>query len=101
MVGDKYDPNNIPLKVPVHGQDVSGQYFRTAQLLPIYETAQHFGGDTLIIHGLNDKIVSPEASRKYNVIMPTSKLYLMEGEDHMLEGKKLPEILTTVTDFLK
>lgn len=98
--GSKYDPNHIPLAVPVHGQDVSGQYFRTAQLLPIYETAQHFGGDALIIHGLNDSIVSPEASRKYNVILPNSKLYLMEGEDHMLEGKKLPEILTTVTDFL-
>lgn len=98
--GTKYDPNHIPLKVSVHGQDVGGQYFRTAQLLPIYETAQHFTGPTLIIHGLADTVVSPEASRKYNVILANSKLYLLKGEDHLLEGAKLPEILTTVTDFL-
>lgn len=99
--GTKYDPNHIPLKVRVHDQDVSGQYFRTAQLLPIYETAQHFAGPALIIHGLADKVVSPEAARKYNVILPESKLYLMEGEDHMLEGAKLDGILNTVTEFLK
>lgn len=99
--GTKYDPNHIPMKVTVHGQDVSGQYFRTAQLLPIYETAQHFAGPALIIHGLADKVVSPEASRKYNVILPESKLYLMEGTDHKLTGAKRGEILTTVTQFVK
>lgn len=57
--GTVYDPNHIPLTVPVHGQAVSGQYFRTAQLLPIYETAQHFAGPTLIIHGEADQVVSP------------------------------------------
>lgn len=98
--GTTYDPKHIPLTINVHGQAVSGQYFRTAQLLPIYETAQHFAGPALIIHGLEDQVVSPEAARKYNVILPESKLYLLEGEDHMLEGAKLPEILTTVSDFL-
>ncbi|EEW54306.1 alpha/beta hydrolase [Limosilactobacillus antri] len=98
--GTVYDPNQIPLTVPVHGQAVSGQYFRTAQLLPIYETAQHFAGPTLIIHGEADQVVSPEAARKYNVILPQSKLYLMPGEGHLLEGAALAEILRTVTDFL-
>lgn len=98
--GTVYDPNHIPLPVPVHGQAVSGQYFRTAQLLPIYETAQHFAGPTLIIHGEADQVVSPAAARKYNVILPQSKLYLMPGEGHLLEGAALAEILRTVTDFL-
>lgn len=98
--GTVYDPNHIPLTVPVHGQAVSGQYFRTAQLLPIYETAQHFAGPTLIIHGEADQVVSPAAARKYNVILPQSKLYLMPGEGHLLEGAALAEILRTVTDFL-
>lgn len=90
--GSTYDSNHIPLQVPVHDRVVSGQYFRIAQLLPIYETAQHFTGPALIIHGLADEIVSPEASRKYNVILPNSKLYLLEGEHHRLEGSKLPTI---------
>lgn len=99
--GSTYDPNHIPLAVPVHERIVSGQYFRTAQLLPIYETAQHFAGPALIIHGLADDIVSPEASRKYNVILPNSKLYLIEGERHRLEGPKLPMVMQTVAEFLK
>lgn len=98
--GTEYDPNHIPLEVLVHGQTVGGQYFRTAQLLPIYETAQHFTNPALLIHGLDGQVVSPEASRKYNVILPQSELHLLPGEDHMLEGKKLPETLQLVTDFL-
>lgn len=98
--GTQYDPNHIPLKVNVHDQEVGGEYFRTAQLMPIYETAQHFANPALIIHGLNDQIVSPAASRKYNVILPKSTLHLLEGEDHLLEGSQLNEILHLVADFL-
>lgn len=99
--GSTYDPNHIPSEVIVGGFAVGGNYFRTAQLLPIYETAQHFSGPALLIHGLDDNIVSPEASKKYNIILPNNELHLMEGENHMLEGDKLPEILNLVTDFLK
>lgn len=98
--GAKYDPNHVPLQVAVHGQNVNGQYFRTAQLLPIYETAQHFAGPALIIHGEDDQVVSPMAAKKYNVILQNSCLYLMAGEGHLLEGPKLSVILQTVVDFL-
>lgn len=99
--GTKYDPNHVPLAVSVYGQAVGGQYFRTAQLLPIYETAQHFAGPALIIHGQNDEVVSPDAAKKYNVILPNSRLYLVAGEDHLLEGPKVDEIMQIVTSFLK
>ncbi|MBU3829812.1 MAG: alpha/beta hydrolase [Candidatus Limosilactobacillus merdavium] len=99
--GSQYDPNHIPLTVDVHGVAVSGEYFRTAQLLPIYETAQHFMGPALLIHGLDDQIISPEASRKYNVILPTSELHLIEGEGHLLNGEHEQEILQLVVDFLQ
>ncbi|MDM8243881.1 alpha/beta hydrolase [Limosilactobacillus vaginalis] len=99
--GTKYDPNHIPLTVDVHGEAVSGEYFRTAQLLPIYETAQHFMGPALLIHGLADTVVSPEASKKYNVILPKSELHLIEGEGHRFMGKDKPAILKLVTNFLQ
>lgn len=99
--GTHYDPNHIPLEINVHGQAVGGQYFRTAQLLPIYETAQHFTKPALLIHGLADQVVSPEAARKYNVILPQSQLHLLPDEDHMLEGQHLPEIKRLVTNFIK
>lgn len=99
--GTTYDPNRVPLTVSVHGIDVGGQYFRLAQLLPIYETAQHYEGPALIIHGLADQVVSPDASRKYNVIMPHSILHLLPGEGHDLEGRHLPQIKQLVMTFLK
>ena len=74
---------------------------RTAQLLPIYETAQHFMGPALLIHGLADTVVSPEASKKYNVILPNSELHLIEGEGHKFMGKEKPAILKLVTNFLQ
>ena len=99
--GSQYDPNHIPGTVDVHGFTVGGDYFRTAQLLPIYETAQHYSGPTLLIHGLADNVVSPEASKKYNVIMPNSELHLIPEEGHMFNGSRRQEILELVANFLK
>ena len=98
--GSHYDPNHIPEFVMVHGFKVGGDYFRTAQLLPIYETAQHFAGPALLIHGTADQVVSPEATRKYHVIMPQSVLHLIDGEGHMFDGPRRPEVVKLVTDFL-
>ena len=99
--GSHYDSNHIPETVNVSGYSVGGGYFRTAQLMPIYETAQHYGGPTLLIHGEADKVVSPAASQKYNVIMPNSKLHLIPDEGHMFNGAKRQEILELVASFLK
>lgn len=99
-LGSHYDPNHIPDYVMVDGFKVGGDYFRTAQLLPIYETAQHFAGPALLIHGTADQIVSPEATRKYHVIMPQSVLHLIDGEGHMFDGPRRPEVVKLVTDFL-
>lgn len=71
------------------------------QLLPIYETAQHYSEPTLLIHGLADNIVSPEASKKYNVIMHNSELHLIPEEGHMFNGSRRQEILELVANFLK
>lgn len=99
--GSTYDPNQIPLSVDVHGFTVGGDYFRTAQLMPIYETAQHFANPTLLVHGTADQVVSPEASRKYNIILPASELHLIPGEGHLFDGPQRPAILELVTNFLQ
>lgn len=98
--GVTYDPQHIPDQVVVDGFPVGGDYFRTAQLLPIYETAQHFANPVLLIHGTADQVVSPEASRKYNVILPNNQLHLIDGEGHLLNGPKKSEVAQLVTNFL-
>ena len=42
---------------------------------------------------------SPEASKKYNVIMPNSELHLIPGEGHMFNGSRRQEILELVANF--
>ncbi|MCI1287562.1 MAG: alpha/beta hydrolase [[Lactobacillus] timonensis] len=98
--GTTYDPQHIPDEVTVGGWQVGGDYFRTAQLLPIYETAQHFANPILLIHGTADQVVSPAASQKYNVILPTSQLHLIEGEGHLFNGPRRKEVISLVTNFL-
>lgn len=98
--GATYDPQQIPDEVTVDGWPVGGDYFRTAQLLPIYETAQHFAKPVLLIHGTADQVVSPAASKKYNGILPDSQLHLIEGEGHLFNGPRRPAVVTLVTKFL-
>lgn len=98
--GSTYNPTHIPEIVKVKGVNVGGAYFRTAQLLPIYQTAEHYNKETLLIHGLDDKVVSPNASRKFHTLLPESQLHLIEGEGHTFIGNNRPEVLKLVGNFL-
>ena len=98
--GSSFDPNHIPASVDVSGFTVGGNYFRTAQLLPIYDTAKHYDGPVLLIHGTADQVVSPDASRKYHEILPQSVLHLIDGTGHLLDGTGRQETLQLATDFL-
>lgn len=97
--GLTYDPKKIPLYVTVHDQKITGRYFRTAQLLPIYETAKHFIKPTLIMHGLADQVVSPKASEKYHEVLSDNKLYLLPDDSHQLAVHRAT-VLQKVTEFL-
>lgn len=98
--GSIYDPTHIPDSVNVSGFEVGGAYFRIAQLLPIYQTAEYYNRETLLIHGLDDQVVSPNASRKFHTLLPKSELHLIEGEGHLFTGKNRPKVLKLVGDFL-
>lgn len=98
--GTSYDPHHIPETVRVNGYDISGFYFRTAQLLPIYETAAHFDGPVCLIHGLADTVVDPDASRRYDAVYDNDELHLLEGCDHSyLILPKRKEAIALLTDF--
>ncbi|MDO4855448.1 MAG: alpha/beta fold hydrolase [Limosilactobacillus gorillae] len=100
--GTNYDPKHIPATVNVGGFAVGGDYFRTAQLLPIYETAQHFAGPVLMIHGLADTVVDPRASQKYNIMYQNGTIHFIKGASHQLngDGDQRTQTLQLVADFL-
>ncbi|MFC6259438.1 alpha/beta hydrolase [Levilactobacillus fujinensis] len=96
-----YDPHHIPAQLPMdNGKTLSGFYLRTAQLLPIYETAQNFTGPVCLIHGTADQIVSNQASQRYNDGYKNSTLHLIPGADHGLDGAARETTLQLVTNFI-
>lgn len=99
--GLDYDPHHIPATLPLTAdQTLGGFYLRTAQLLPIYETAQAFTGPVCLIHGAADQIVSPIASQRYADVYATSTLHQLPGASHGLDGDARPTVLRLATDFI-
>lgn len=98
--GSSYDPHHISETVRVAGYDISGFYFRTAQQLPIYETAAQYKGPVCLIHGLADTVVDPDASRHYDAVYDHDELHLLDGCDHSyLILPKRREAIQLLTKF--
>jgi len=96
-----YDPQHIPAQLPLgNGKTLGGFYLRTAQHLPIYETAQNFAGPVCLIHGDADQIVAYSASQRYDAIYPHSTLHLLSGASHSLDGAARDDVLRLATDFI-
>ncbi|KRN01478.1 hypothetical protein FD13_GL001004 [Levilactobacillus senmaizukei DSM 21775 = NBRC 103853] len=96
-----YDPEHIPAKLPIRpGKVLGGFYLRTAQLLPIYETAQNFTGPVCLIHGDDDQVVAYSASQRYDDIYQQSTLHLLPGANHRLDGAARNDVLQLATDFI-
>ncbi|WP_057489871.1 alpha/beta hydrolase [Streptococcus orisasini] len=81
-----YDPHHIPDSVIVDGFTVSGDYFRSAQTLPIYEVAKVYQGPVLLVHGDADRVVDPIASERYYAVYKNADYHLIKEADHILSG---------------
>lgn len=80
---EHYNSIEIPEYVEIfNGLKLGRNYIKTAQSLPIYETAAQYEGAVFIIHGTNDVVVPYTYSLRYQEIYPGSKLELLKGLDH-------------------
>lgn len=83
LMGKQYDSSNPPAKIPVHdGLMLGRNYVKTAQTLPIYETASQYQGPVYMLHGLADVIVPYTYSLRYQRIYFHGKVDLVPNEDH-------------------
>ncbi len=82
IAGARFDPLYIPPYISCFGLRVKGDYARTAQTLPIYESSGNFKGPVCLIHGTADSLVSPKASKQYHEVFAGSELHLLNGSDH-------------------
>lgn len=87
LFGYKYDALNPPEYVEIfNGLKVGRNYILTSQTLPIYETAEKFTGNALMIHGTGDIIVPYTYSLIYKKIYKHGAVELIDRADHSFHG---------------
>lgn len=99
--GVTYNPDHIPDRLPFKDLTLGGFYLRIAQQLPIYEVSAQFTKPVCLIHGTDDTVVSPNASKKYDQIYQNSTLHLIEGADHYFSDNYQKNAVNLTADFLQ
>lgn len=99
--GVTYNPDHIPDRLPFKDLPLGGFYLRIAQQLPIYEVSAQFTKPVCLIHGTDDTVVSPNASKKYDQIYQNSTLHLIEGADHCFSDNYQKNAVNLTADFLQ
>lgn len=99
--GVTYNPDHIPDRLPFKDLTLGGFYLRIAQQLPIYEVSAQFTKPVCLIHGTDDTVVSPNASKKYDQIYQNSTLHLIKGADHCFSDSYQKNAVNLTTDFLQ
>ena len=82
-MGKSYNPLDPPDFVELWGGKKLGRgYIKTAFSLPIYETAAHYQGPALIIHGNGDRVVPYTYGERFHQQWPASQYVMLEYFDH-------------------
>ena len=81
-MGVSYDPLDPPEYVNIGPLKLGRDYIKTAFSLPIYETAQQYHGDALIVHGTADRVVPYTYGERYHQIWPDSQIVILDAYDH-------------------
>ena len=64
------------------GMRLGRNYIKTAQQLKIYDTARHYQGPALILHGTGDRVVPFTYGERFHEVWPKSELVILEAFDH-------------------
>lgn len=95
-----FDPDHIPDEIiPSEGRVLSGNYVRTAQMLPVEEAIRMYRKPVLIVHADTDETVpvacAYDAAEEYS----RAQLVIIQGDTHCYDHK-LPEVIKAVKEFL-
>lgn len=96
-MGKTYNPADPPEYVEMFGPFKLGrEYIKTAQVLPIYETACQYMGPVCVLHGTADTVVPYTFGLCYHREYKNSELHIMEGEDHGFSHNQAKAVETAV-----
>ncbi len=100
IMGNTFDPLNPPEYISVLGHKLGADYIKTAQTLPIYETASLYTGPAFVIHGTNDEVVPYEYGERFVDGYSNGTLHLLENDDHVFKYR-FDEAVELATDYLE
>lgn len=79
-------PEYVTINTPHGNYKIGRNYIKTAQTLPIYETAEKFTGNALMIHSTGDVIVPYTYSLSYKKVLKRGEVELLDKADHSFHG---------------
>ena len=81
-MGKTYDPFDDFEYIDLWGKRLGREYVKTAFRLPIYETAAHYQGPAMIIHGTGDRVVPYTYGLRYHQMWKGSEYEELDQFDH-------------------
>ena len=78
---------------------LDGNYFRTAQLLPVEEAIRSYNGPVLIVHSDTDETVPVKYAEEAAAMYSNARLHIVTGDDHCFD-KKIGEVTRVMVEFL-
>lgn len=77
------NPLDPPEYIEIYGGRRLGRdYIKSAQTLPIYQTARRYQGPALVIHGTADRVVPYTYGERFHEQWPQSRFVLLDAFDH-------------------
>ena len=100
-MGVVYDPWHAPEYITMpSGHKLGRNYIQTAIELPIYEIASNYEGKTLVIHGMDDRLVPYTYGERFREVMKHCEVTLIPGENHGF-GVNVPYAASVASTWLE
>jgi hypothetical protein len=101
MMFYRFDPAHIPDLLGKFPMALGGDYARTAIGMDVFSEISGYRGQTLLLHGTNDKIVNISYARKAKDLFPQCHYTEIAGGEHMFRGKAEKEARRCIAEFME
>ena len=99
MLGMTFDPEHIPDVFDLGERKISGNYFRTAQLIHAEECIRKYHGPVLIVHGDADEAVPVQYSKDAAELYDNCRLVILPDDNHGYD-RHLDMVTDAIRQFL-
>lgn len=96
----RFDPENIPDILGSRPMILGGDFARTMLDIDIYQEIDGYDGPVLLLHGVKDKIIDIEYSRKAKLLYPNCEYHEIRSGRHIFRGEAEEEACRWIENFV-